>query len=53
MEDRKIVDSKVLRIDDCEYTVRDVDSWIRYGFVVVKMEKMNDCLWIHLVKYED
>lgn len=53
MEDRKIVKSKVLRIDDCEYTISEVDLWIRCGYVVLKMEKMNDCLWFHLVKYEE
>lgn len=53
MEERRIVDSKVLRVDDCEVTIRDVNYYTNRDYIVVKMEKMDDCLWFHLVKYEE
>lgn len=53
MEERRIIKSKVLRVDDHEFTIRDVNMYTDLGYIVVKMEKMNDCLWFHLAKYED
>lgn len=50
----KIIASKVLKLQENDDPYGLLNFYQNEkGFVVVKMEKLGNCLWFHLVRYED